>query len=284
MISTGSIARIRSIVAAARAAGKKIILIPTMGGLHDGHLSLVRAAVRKRSFIVVSIFVNPIQFGPKEDYKNYPRSLKKDIVALRIAGAHAVFHPRVRAMYPKDSSTYVEEVSLSNHLCGISRPGHFRGVCTVVAKLFNVIAPDESYFGQKDYQQVQVIKRMVRDLGFPIRICMLPTVREKNGLAMSSRNRYLSFTERNTAGCLRGALRLAEIKIKEGEQDTKKIIRSMKAFIRRQSPSARLDYVAVCDPDTLDNVAIIGRRVLVAVAISLGAARLIDNMIIKRGV
>lgn len=278
MIVSKSIERTRKTIRQAKEKRKIIGFIPTMGALHLGHLSLIREARKDTDFVVVSIFVNPIQFVPGEDYRKYPRNFKKDNYFLKKEGVDLVFYPTPKIMYPQGFSTYVEETSLSEPLCGESRPGHFRGVCTVVAKLFNIIQPDVSYFGEKDYQQAQVIKRMVRDLNFPLKVKVCPTVRETDGLAMSSRNFYLNQRERKEATCLYQSLLLARRLIKKGEKDSKKIKKAMRNLILRTAPSAKIDYIEIVDPVSLRKVSVVNKRVLVAVAVYVGRARLIDNI------
>jgi len=251
-----------------------------MGALHAGHLELVRRASCECSFVAVSIFVNPKQFGLGEDLSKYPRPLSQDKRLLAGAGIDLLFCPRPQTVYPVEFSTYVEETALSLGLCADRRPGHFRGVCTVVAKLFNIVSPDIAYFGQKDYQQVKVIERMVRDLDFPITIKTVPTVRERSGLALSSRNVYLSEVERNQALILSRALAFAGDRIKRGERDADKIIKQMRSMILTIS-GARIDYAEIRDSRTLGPVKNIRSGVVVALAIFIGKTRLIDNMIFK---
>ncbi|MFH1768742.1 MAG: pantoate--beta-alanine ligase [Candidatus Omnitrophota bacterium] len=278
-----TIKEVREIVEANRNKGKSVGFIPTMGSLHSGHLSLLRAAKRQTSFVVVSIFVNPYQFGPKEDYKMYPRDFKKDESLLLSEGVDLIFHPKREALYSKDFSLYVEEVSLSKNLCGRSRLGHFKGVCTVVAKLFNIVTPDIAYFGRKDYQQAEIIKRMVRDLNYPIKIRLLPIVREKNRLAISSRNKYLNEREKQDALCLYHALKAARLRIKSGQSDSKRLISYIYKFIKKEVPTAVIDYISVVDPYTLEDVNRIEKRVLIAFAVYIGKTRLIDNMVVSKG-
>ena len=281
MIVSRSISGVRKAVREARKRGHSIGFVPTMGALHKGHLSLVKAARKECGFTAVSIFVNPIQFGPKEDFKIYPRNFKKDEALLKDEGADLVFYPSVDVMYNNDFSVYVEETALSRYLCGKSRPGHFKGVCTVVAKLFNIIQPDTAYFGQKDYQQAQIIKRMVRDLNFPLKIRVMPIVREKDGLAMSSRNAYLNADERKDALCLYHSLKLASKMIKDGVRSSDSIIREINRLIKREAPSARVDYISIANPVTLEEVREIKGRILAAIAVYVGKTRLIDNMLLR---
>ncbi len=260
---------------------KTIGFVPTMGFLHEGHLSLIRKAREEAACVVVSIFVNPIQFGPGEDLGEYPRDLKRDIRICRDNGVDVVFSPALKAVYSKGFSTYVHVEGLTKYLCGESRPGHFRGVTTVVAKLFNIVRPDAAYFGQKDLQQAIVIKRMVRDLNMPVKIKVMPIVRERDGLAMSSRNLYLSPQERKQAGSLYKSLNLARDLYRKGERDPKKIIRRMKDMILREG-SAGIDYISIVDIERLERLKRISGRALVAVAVRIGRVRLIDNIILGR--
>lgn len=260
--------------------GDIVGLVPTMGFLHKGHLSLIKRARRDSDCVVVSIFVNPTQFGPKEDFKDYPRDLKKDLTVCKRSGVDMVFVPGVRSMYPEGFSTYVNVEGLTEGLCGAKRPGHFRGVTTVVAKLFNIVSPDIAYFGQKDAQQVIVIKRMVEDLDMPVKIRVMPIVREKDGLAMSSRNIYLGRDSRKQAVSLYKSLRMARGLYKKGERDSKKIISRMRNLILREK-DAEIDYIAIVDPETLMDVKKISGKTLVALAVRIGKTRLIDNVILN---
>ena len=261
----------------AKAHGKKVGFVPTMGALHEGHLSLIAAAKQKADVVVVSIFVNPIQFGPSEDYTRYPRSLRKDKRGLKDMGVDVLFLPETSEMYPPGFKTFVEVEGLSRKLCGRSRPVHFRGVATVVAKLLNIVNPDAAFFGEKDFQQQVVIKQMVKDLDLPVEIVSLPTVREFDGLAMSSRNSYLTPRERKSATILYKALCLAKEEVKRGEKDPKRILFRMRSLIASE-PGVRLDYAAAVDPETLEEVKKVSGKVLFALAVYLGKARLIDNM------
>lgn len=260
--------------------GRSIGLVPTMGALHEGHLSLARTAKKHTDVVVMSIFVNPIQFGPAEDLDKYPRDFKRDEELARSAGVDVVFYPSVKDMYPEDFSTYVDVEGLTGSLCGASRPGHFRGVTTVVMKLFSIVKPDIAYFGQKDAQQAAVIKKMVADLDLDIDVKVLPIVREKDGLAMSSRNAYLSTDERKEAAVLYQSLRKAEELVKKGETDTARIVRAMEDMIKAK-PKARIDYIAVVDPKDLRDAKKISGEALVALAVFVGKTRLIDNMIVR---
>ena len=262
-----------------RREGLRIGFVPTMGYLHAGHLSLVARARAEADVVVVSLFVNPTQFGPNEDFGRYPRDFARDEAACRDTGADVLFAPEAAQMYAPDASIRVVEDRLSAGLCGASRPTHFSGVATVVSKLFNLVLPDVAVFGAKDAQQVRVIRRLVRDLNFPVRIVEAPTVREPDGLAMSSRNVFLSPEERGQALCLRRALDLAERLYAQGERDADRIVREMKKLIAH-APAARVDYVQVSDNETLEPVIWIERPVLVALAVHFSRARLIDNTVL----
>jgi pantoate--beta-alanine ligase len=263
-----------------RREGRRIGFVPTMGFLHEGHLSLMKRATQASDRLVVSIFVNPIQFGPGEDLAAYPRDPKRDRRLCRKAGVDVLFCPSRRDMYASDHTVYVEETRLSAGLCGASRPGHFRGVATVVAKLFNAVLPDAAVFGQKDAQQAAVIERMTRDLNFPVRIIVAPTVREPDGLAMSSRNAYLSKEERGRAACLCRALRLAERLHKGGERDAGRLVRAAREVLRSAGP-VRIEYIEAVDRRTLEPVSRIRGDVLLALAVRIGRTRLIDNTVLK---
>lgn len=280
MIVTGNTTRVRNAVKKTKKKAKVVGFIPTMGALHQGHLSLVRAAKKECGFVVVSIFINPLQFGPKEDYKKYPRSFKKDEKLLKEEGVDLVFYPKPSDMYGGKFSTFVNEADLSHNLCGKVRPGHFKGVCTVVAKLFNIVGADRAYFGQKDYQQSLIIKRMIEDLDFPIKLRVLPIVREKDGLAMSSRNAYLSKKERQNALSLYKSLLAAKAMIRKGERDPKKLLSKMKTIVSREKPN-KIDYIKVKDAFTLQDLKRIKGRVLIALAVCVGKTRLIDNIILN---
>jgi pantoate--beta-alanine ligase len=258
---------------------KSIGFVPTMGALHEGHLSLIRSSCKENDFTVVSIFVNPVQFGPKEDLNKYPRPIKNDLVLCKKAGVDLVFNPMAENIYPQGYKTWVTVDGLSKELCGKSRPVHFRGVTTVVAKLFNIIQPDAAYFGQKDAQQAVIIEKMTQDLNFPVKIQVMPTVRERDGLALSSRNIYLNRQERQDALVLPQVLNLAESVIKSGERNTKKVISLMRRFIAHKS-SAKIDYVEIVDYNNLLPVRIISGKCLVALAVWIGKTRLIDNVIV----
>ena len=264
---------------AARVAGKRIGFVPTMGALHDGHLSLIRAARSRCDLVVASIFVNPTQFGPNEDLAKYPRTFERDCQLLEKENADLLFAPTVEEMYPQDAVTWVTVEGLSEKLDGRSRPGHFRGVTTVVAKLFHIVDPDIAFFGQKDAAQVAIIRRMVRDMKFPVEIVACPIVREPDGLAMSSRNAYLDSSQRKAALVLSRALWEVERKYKSGERDTNTLIERGKQLIAKE-PAARLDYLELVNADTLDPVAQATPGTMVAVAAYVGNTRLIDNLLL----
>jgi pantoate--beta-alanine ligase len=253
--------------------------VPTMGYLHEGHLSLVRESLRKADVTVVSIFVNPAQFGPREDFNEYPRDLNRDSEVLEREGVDYLFVPESDEIYPQGHKTYVEVYDLQDKLCGHSRPGHFRGVCTVMLKLFNIINPDISFFGQKDAQQVIILKRMVKELNLEVIIEVLPIIREEDGLALSSRNKYLTQEERKAALVLSGSLKKAQSMMEKGQRDSAAIIKEMKEIIGRE-PLAKIDYVEIVDVDKLNPVAEIEKEALVAMAIFIGKVRLIDNTIL----
>lgn len=261
---------------------KTIGLVPTMGYLHEGHLSLVRASKKDTDVTVVSIFVNPIQFGPKEDLSKYPRDFERDRSMLEKEGVDYIFYPSVEEMYQTDFSTTINVEGVTKNLCGASRPGHFRGVATVVGKLFNIVMPDKAYFGEKDFQQLVTIKRMVRDLNFPIEIIGMPIVREKDGLAMSSRNSYLSEEERKSALCIYKSIILAREMVKCGKKNVKDILNAIEELIRN-TPYTKIDYVKICNPETLEYIEdgdIDGKKLL-ALAVFVGNTRLIDNAILE---
>ena len=261
-------------------SGKTVVLVPTMGYFHEGHLTLMREGRKHGDALIVSIFVNPKQFGPAEDLQRYPRDLERDVTLAESVGVDVVFAPEAGAMYEEGFQTHVDLELLPGHLCGPSRPGHFRGVATVVAKLFNIIRPHVAIFGEKDYQQLAVIRRMVRDLNFGIRIVGVPTVREPDGLAMSSRNTYLSEEERHAALSLFASLQRAQQAVTAGEREAGTLIRLTSEFITSH-PYTKIDYVAVCDPDTLEDVNRIDKPALMALAVWAGGTRLIDNAILK---
>lgn len=265
-----------------RAAGmKRVVLVPTMGALHEGHVHLVRAArelAGSDGLVGVSIFVNPLQFGPKEDFSRYPRELEADGAKCEAAGCNVIFAPPVEEVYHPDRSIMILEKSLSAVLCGASRPGHFDGVCTVVAKLFNYFQPDDAIFGKKDYQQLAIIRRMVRDLNFPVTLHGIDTVREPDGLALSSRNRYLSAEEREQAPALRAALSMAQGAWSRGETDAERLGQMAREHIEKHAPLGRVDYLSVVDAGTLQPVEQVEDNGLIALAVFFGKARLIDNV------
>ncbi|WP_376790450.1 pantoate--beta-alanine ligase [Thermoflexus sp.] len=253
--------------------------VPTMGYLHEGHLSLVRRARAENDHVAVSIFVNPTQFGPHEDYNRYPRDLERDLQLLTPLGVDLVFAPPVEEMYPPGFQTWVVVEEVSRPLEGAARPGHFRGVATVVTKLFNILQPERAYFGQKDAQQTVVIRRMVQDLNIPVEIVVCPTVREPDGLAMSSRNTYLGPEERRAATVLFRALQAAKARYEEGERDAERLRMVMREVIQAE-PLARLDYVSVADPETLQELSRVEDRALLSLAVYIGKTRLIDNILL----
>ena len=269
----------RAAARGARAAGKSSGLVPTMGALHEGHLSLVRAAKAACDMVTVSIFVNPLQFGPHEDLAKYPRDFEGDSKRLGAEGVDCLFAPSVQEMYPESSTTYVEVEGLSQRLCGGSRPGHFRGVATVVAKLFHIVEADKAFFGQKDAAQVAVLRRMVRDLNFPVEIVVCPIVREPDGLAMSSRNGYLNPQERKSALQLYRSLNEVQRRFEQGERNPANLIEAGKQVLA-QDPGVRLDYLSIVDPETLEPVRRLTGKNLVAVAALVGSTRLIDNVVL----
>lgn len=273
-----TIAEMRAACLAAWQGGKRLGFVPTMGALHEGHLSLVRAARERCDAVAASVFVNPAQFGPNEDFAKYPRDLERDQKLLASEGVELLFTPSVDEMYPKGAATVVYVEGLSEKLCGRSRPGHFRGVTTVVAKLFNVVAPDAAFFGQKDAVQVASIRKMVRDLNFPVEIVACPIVRERDGLAMSSRNAYLNPVERKQALVLSRALREIEKQFLEGERAAKELISVGKEVLAGE-PAVRLDYLEIVNPDSLDQVEE-ASGALTAIAAFVGTTRLIDNVVL----
>ena len=261
-------------------SGKTLGFVPTMGALHDGHLSLVRASQARCAVTAVSIFVNPLQFGPTEDLDRYPRPLERDTALLQELGVDLLFLPSVEEIYPTGMDTYVVIDRLSHKLDGASRPGHFRGVATVVAKLFEIVRPDLAFFGQKDAAQVAVLRKMVRDLDMDVELIVCPIVREKDGLAMSSRNSYLTASERQQALVLYRSLMRVQMAVDQGERDPSRLIEIGRQVIAEE-PAARLDYFAIVDPDTLDPVSDLSRPALVAVAAYMGTTRLIDNTLLS---
>ena len=275
---TGSIKEVRDIVNQWKRDGLTVGLVPTMGYLHEGHKSLIDRAVKENDKVVVSVFVNPIQFGPTEDLDSYPRDLKRDSELCEMAGASIIFHPEKEEMYFEDFCTSVNMSGLTENLCGKSRPVHFGGVCTVVSKLFNIVNPDRAYFGQKDAQQLAIIKRMVRDLNFGIEIVGCPIVREEDGLAKSSRNTYLNEEERQAALILSKSLKLGKEAIEAGERNSSKVIEIIKKNLATEK-LAKVEYVQVVDSISMKDVDVIDRTVLVAMAVYIGKTRLIDNFI-----
>lgn len=283
-----TIKSVRKLVKAARRKGKIIGFVPTMGALHIGHISLIKKAKQQTDFVVVSIFVNPTQFGPSEDFKKYPRPIKKDLAICRKAGVDVVFAPAAEqmypapgkgGMYPRENLTWVNVEKLTEQLCGRFRPGHFRGVATVCAKLFNIVAPDVAFFGQKDAQQTIVIKRMVADLNMPLKIVVCPTVRQADGLAVSSRNQYLTKQQKKDATYIYRALKKSESLIKQGTKRSKTIIGEMKKILKQMS-SIEIEYISIVDAETLQGLDKITGMVLIAVAVKIGYTRLIDNILI----
>ena len=266
---------------AERQQGQRIALVPTMGALHEGHLSLVREAKNRGNRVVVSIFVNPTQFAPGEDFAAYPRNLDRDRSLLEAEGIDVVFHPAAEDIYPPGDQTQVEVKELSRFLCGGQRPGHFRGVATVVTKLFNVVRPHVAIFGEKDYQQLQIIRRLVRDLLLAIEIVGHPIVRESDGVAMSSRNTYLDVKERKAARCLSRSLRKAECLLRHGEVSAKTIVEAVTAELQGE-PLALVEYVAICDVETLEPLEEVRGSALLALSVTIGKARLIDNRVLFR--
>lgn len=263
-----------------RNQSKKIVFVPTMGDLHEGHLSLMRKGREQGDCLVVSIFVNPTQFAPGEDLDTYPRDLDTDLKLSKKEGVDIVFTPSENDLYPEGFQTYIQLEKLPKHLCGISRPTFFRGVATVVTKLFNIVRPHVAVFGQKDFQQLTVIRRLVRDLNLAIEIVGGPIVREPDGLAMSSRNKYLTSEQRVTALSLYQSLLKAQALLKSGTRDASKIIGNVSELFLSQ-PETAIDYIAVCDPETLDDMDVIDRPALMALAVKVGTTRLIDNMILS---
>ncbi|MCS7301039.1 MAG: pantoate--beta-alanine ligase [Fimbriimonadales bacterium] len=271
---------VRQWVRRQRAAGHPIHFVPTMGYFHEGHLSLMRRARHEGGAVIVSIFVNPLQFGANEDLARYPRDFERDRQMAQQVGVDAIFYPEASEMYPPDYQTEVRVRELSKPLCGRSRPGHFEGVATVVLKLFNIVTPDRAYFGMKDYQQLRVIQQLVRDLNLSVEIVPCPIVREADGLAMSSRNVYLSPAERAAATVLYRSLQWAQARFEAGERDAARLREGVHACIAAE-PLARIDYVEVVDAESLQPVARVERPTLVAVAAFFGAARLIDNCLLN---
>ncbi|MFA5251433.1 MAG: pantoate--beta-alanine ligase [Phycisphaerae bacterium] len=274
-----TIKSVRNLVKAARNRGKRIGFVPTMGALHIGHISLIKKAKQQTGFVVVSIFVNPTQFGPSEDFKKYPRPIKSDLAICRKAGVDVVFAPGSQQMYPSENLTWVDVGKLTEPLCGRFRQGHFRGVATVCTKLFNIVAPDMAFFGQKDAQQAIVIKQMVTDLKMPLKIVVCPTVRQADGLAVSSRNQYLTRQQKKDATYIYKALKKSENLIKTGTKKSKIIIGEMKKILK-QVPSMKIEYISIVDAETLQEPDKVTGRVLIAAAVKIGSTRLIDNILV----
>ena len=280
MEMTGSIKETRAKIKEWRRQGLSVGLVPTMGYLHEGHKSLIVKAVKENDRVVVSDFVNPIQFGANEDLSTYPRDIEADKKLCEAAGADLIFHPEPEEMYAPDFSTFVETEHVSAGLCGKSRPTHFRGVCTVVSKLFHIVMPDRAYFGQKDAQQLAVIRRMARDLNMDIQIVGCPIIREADGLAKSSRNTYLNQEERQAALALSKAVFYGESMIKQGERDAAAVVTAMRDIIEKE-PLAKIDYVEMVDADSIEPLDRAEGRVLAAMAVFIGSTRLIDNFMIE---
>jgi pantoate--beta-alanine ligase len=274
-----TIESVRTLVKAARSAGEKVGFVPTMGALHIAHISLIEAAIKECDFVVVSIFVNPTQFVPGEDFEKYPRPLEADLEICEKAGVDVVFVPTAEEMYPTENITWVNVEKMTETLCGESRPGHFRGVTTVCAKLFNIIAPDIAFFGAKDAQQAVVIKQMVADLNMQLKIVVCPTVRETNGLAVSSRNQYLTEQQKKDATLIYKSLEKCREMIKAGTTDTETITAEMRKILA-QALSIQIEYVSIVNAETLQSIDRIIGEVLAAVAVKIGPARLIDNILV----
>jgi len=277
---TSQIPELREMIALEKKRGRVIALVPTMGYLHRGHLSLIKRAKQTGAFVVLSIFVNSLQFGPTEDFSRYPRDLERDASLAKDTGVDALFHPTAEEMYPRPNVTYVEVGQLDTVLCGATRPGHFRGVATVVSKLFHIVQPDFAFFGQKDYQQYLVIQRMVSDLNLPIEVCAVSIVREEDGLALSSRNVFLTSEQRMEAVILSQSLNKAEVWIRAGELSAREIEKQLRDRISRQCHGV-IDYVEVRDAGDLSEVTIIERPVVIALAVKFGSTRLIDNKVVE---
>lgn len=280
MIITNNVKKTKRILNVQKLDNKVIGFVPTMGLLHEGHLSLVRQAKAKSDFVVISIFVNPIQFGRGEDYVSYPRDIKADSKLLMEEGVDLIFCPNQKDMYPSDFSVFVDETELSQSLCGKSRPGHFRGVCTVLVKLFNVIVPDKVYFGQKDYQQALIVKRLINNLNYDIKMYVLPTIRENDKLAMSTRNNYLNDNERKDSRCIYEALSLGKELIKQGETRVFVVVDKMKNVIMKKR-STKIAYIEILDAVNLKSLKKIKGKILIALAVYINGTRLIDNIAIS---
>ncbi len=275
-----SIGEIQGLSTHWKKAGLRVSLVPTMGFFHDGHLALMNYAKQHSDRVVVSLFVNPTQFGPNEDFEEYPRDPERDRFLAEKEGVDCLFCPEAADMYPEDFQTWVNIEGLDKRLCGASRPGHFRGVATIVTKLFNIVRPDLAVFGRKDFQQLQIIKRIVRDLNFGIEIKGYPIVREADGLAMSSRNKYLSRKERKSALCLFESLKMAEHMVSEGCRSTRRLAHAIERLILAK-PGTRIDYIFLGDPETLTERERVKGETLLALAVYVGATRLIDNTILR---
>jgi len=270
------IKELRSLIKSWRREGLSVGFVPTMGALHEGHESLIKKAIEENDKVVVSVFVNPTQFGPNEDFDSYPRDIDKDLNLCINAGAGVVFNPEPSEMYFDNKSTSVSVSNLTSVLCGAKRPGHFNGVCLVVSKLLNIVTPDKAYFGEKDAQQVAVLKRMVRDLNIDVEIVACPIIREEDGLAKSSRNTYLSAKERKAALVLNRSLEMAKASLNHGERDAIKLTEIIKEELSKE-PLAKIDYVEIVDSDSLEDVQAIENNILVPIAVYIGKTRLIDN-------
>lgn len=275
-----TIKEVREIVSSWRRDGLTVGLVPTMGYLHEGHQSLISKSVSENDRTVVSVFVNPIQFGPNEDLEAYPRDLKRDMEAVEAVGGDLIFNPEPAEMYPSHFTSFIDTTETTELLCGAVRPVHFRGVCTVVGKLFNIVTPDRAYFGQKDAQQLATIRRFVRDLNFGLEIVPCPIVREADGLAKSSRNTYLSPAERKAALILSKSLALGKKAVDEGERDASKVVSIITETLQTE-PLARIDYVEVVDFENIQRIETISGETLVAIAVYIGKTRLIDNFIVN---
>ncbi len=262
-----------------RTSGKTIAFVPTMGFLHEGHIELMRAGRKLADILIISIFVNPTQFGPSEDYEEYPRDIPGDMSKARQAGVDFAFTPSVGDMYPEGFQTKIIVQKITRNLCGLTRPGHFDGVATVVAKLFNITKPHFALFGQKDYQQLMVIRRMVKDLNMDLEVVGVPTVREPDGLAMSSRNKYLSPEERKSALCLKKSIDTAVASVREGERHTDRIKSSLEKIILSH-PFTEIEYISICNPLTMEDIDVIDGESLLALAVKVGKTRLIDNCLL----
>ena len=280
MVTTENINKVRETSCNRSKANKVIGFVPTMGALHKGHISLIRKAKKECDFLVVSIFINPIQFNLKQDYKCYPRNFTNDKKLLEKEGVDLLFLPKEETMYPFGSSTYAYEDNLSEALCGRLRPGHFEGVCTVLIKLFNIVSPNIAYFGQKDYQQTLIVRRLVKDFNFPIKIRVLPIIRDQDKLATSSRNIHLNSQTRESSYCLFQALMLAKDLIESGERSPKKVINQIKKLVN-STKLARIDYVEIVNSDNLKKLNTIRGKILIALAVYIKKVRLIDNIVLN---